>query len=41
MTVWSCLRAIWAILGWFYGLIRGCLANFMAGLRGHLASFTG
>ena len=41
MTVWSCLRANWVIFGRFYGLIRGCLANFMAGLRGRLASFTG
>ena len=29
------------VFGQFYGLLRGCLANFMADLRGRLVGFKG
>ena len=41
MTVWSCIRGyldcFWLVL-WH---VKGMLANFMAGLRGRLAGFSG
>ena len=37
MTVWSCLGGCFDCYSQFYG----CLASFMVGLRGCLASFMG
>ena len=39
MTVWSYLRGYLGYFGRFYGMLRGCLAIFMAGLRDRLVGF--